>query len=175
MSAHASAIQQLCLQCGLCCNGVLFRDVELLSQDDTAPLIAAGLNISRGKSKRILAQPCAALCADLKCRVYADRPVRCREFDCAQLRGVASGDIDTPQALRTIARARRLAGRIHKLLDRTGDADVHLPVAKRFQRTTRRMAAGFPDEEAAGAYADLTLAVHELNLLLHASFHVDAG
>lgn len=167
-----STIDQLCLKCGLCCNGVLFRDVELLPQDDAAPLIEAGLKVRQGKTKAVFPQPCAALCENLKCRVYADRPSRCRSFNCAQLQGVEAGALDVSQALKTIAKARRLADRVQRLLRLTGDADVHLPVAKRFLRTTRRMEAGFPDEDAAAAYADLTLAVHELNMLLHASFHV---
>ena len=39
------AINRLCLACGLCCNGVLFRDVELQDGDDLEALQKLGLTI----------------------------------------------------------------------------------------------------------------------------------
>jgi hypothetical protein len=156
----------------LCCNGVLFRDVELQPGDDEPALRAAGLAIERLKTKTRFSQPCATLCADNTCRIYARRPQRCREFDCAQLRAVQAGTIDPSTALLVIGEALRLVEKVKRLLSRLGDDDTQLPLSRRFQRTTRRLERALPDEDTAATYADLTLAAHELNTLLHAAFHV---
>ena len=70
VGSEASA-QSLCLACGLCCNGVLFKDVELREGDDAAKLKSLGLPLEQLKRKRRFPQPCAALCADNRCRIYA--------------------------------------------------------------------------------------------------------
>ena len=83
----------LCLQCGLCCNGVLFADVKLRPADDPERLKAGGLPV-RGKGKNLgFAQPCAALQPDGKCCVYQDRPAMCRQFECGVLKGFCSSVI----------------------------------------------------------------------------------
>src|SRR5262245_20222594 len=96
---------RLCLSCGLCCDGTLFRDVELQAADDLSRramadvLDATHLNLAQ-KSK--WPQPCAALCADLRCQIYADRPSRCRDFECELFKAVASGTFETDEALKVI-------------------------------------------------------------------------
>lgn len=173
MPASASnIIDQLCLQCGLCCNGVMFRDVELLAEDNPAVVEKAGLKVQRLKAKVRFPQPCGALCEDLRCRIYPKRPSRCRDFNCAQLQGVTAGSVTPEAALRTIAKARRLADKVRRLLRETGDMDEHRPLSLRFQSTTRRMEHGLADEDVTQIYADLTMAVFELNSLLHTAFHV---
>ena len=37
---------QLCLACGLCCNGALFKDVKLQSGDDPEQLASLGLPLT---------------------------------------------------------------------------------------------------------------------------------
>ncbi len=41
------AVSQLCPNCGLCCNGVLFADVELRKGDDAKRLMKLGLSLER--------------------------------------------------------------------------------------------------------------------------------
>src|SRR5437867_9164117 len=88
----AEVVAQLCPQCALCCNGVLFKDVELQPADDAARLKALGLPLD-GSRKAKFSQPCAALCG-CHCGIYADRPMRCRQFECALLKSVAAGETD---------------------------------------------------------------------------------
>lgn len=166
---------RLCLVCGMCCNGVLFRDVELQSGDDAAALARQGMPVRTvrrgGESIVRAAQPCAMLCADNRCQIYPHRPSRCREFECALFQSVAAGETDEGVALKTIRLAHTRAERVRRLLRRTGDDDEHLPLTKRFQRTRRRFERGTMDESALESFADLTLAVHALNLLLGAEFY----
>ena len=95
-------IDALCLQCGLCCNGVLFADVRP-EPGDASPLFNGG--------RLRVAQPCPAFnAATCACAIYAERPARCRKFECRQLLGVRDGTTTTEKALRQI-RAARGAGR----------------------------------------------------------------
>jgi Fe-S-cluster containining protein len=163
----------LCLACGLCCNGVLFRDVELQPADDAAVLAALGLPIG-GRSPRRparLPQPCAALCADNRCRVYEIRPRRCRQFECVLLQQTGRGEVALAAALGVVRLARHRAARVRELLRMLGDTEEDQPLSRRFQRIRRRLErAGF-DDATADIFAQLTLAVHELNLLLRERFY----
>jgi len=171
------AINRLCLACGLCCNGVLFRDVELQDGDDLEALQKLGLTIrpSRSASRTPrFAQPCAALCSDNQCRIYAERPKRCRDFDCGVLKGVIQGELEVDEALRLIRRALRHANRIKSLLRQLGDSEERLPLARRFRQTRRRIELEPHSEEAADLFAELTLEVHHLNLLTYSRFYVSS-
>jgi len=175
MPSTKTLTKTLCLNCGLCCNGVLFKDVVLQDQDDVESLEAAGLTFKRRgcgeKRSSRLPQPCAALGQDLYCRVYATRPARCHDFECALFQSTRRGETTVDAALRIIRRARSKAGEIERLLRRLGDQSEALPLSFRFRRLVRRMESGKVDATQAGAFAELTVAMHELNVLLSRSFY----
>ena len=169
--------EDLCLACGLCCDGTLFDNVQLGPRDDAKHLRALGLPVAvtRGRVPvTFFRQPCAALCADRTCRVYADRPGQCRAFECGVFKAAQSGAISAAAALREVRKARRAAEKIRRLLRRLGDTDEHRPLAERFRRTQRRMESGAADAAAGALFAELGLAVHRFNLLAHEKFHVRA-
>ena len=172
----------LCLHCGLCCDGTLFRDVELQPGDDAEKLRALGLPLRsrRGEEANSLKfpQPCSALCSDLKCRVYADRPTRCREFECALFKSVAVGKVEVPAALRTIRQTRQMAEKVRRLLRELSDAGERVSLARRFKRVKRKfdtgeLPEGLDAETAYDRFAELSLAVHELDMRLRTKFHPD--
>jgi Fe-S-cluster containining protein len=170
---------QLCLHCGLCCDGTLFRDVELQPDDDAAKLRALGLPIPQS-ALRVprFQQPCSALCPDLKCRVYADRPSRCRQFECALFQAVALGRAELPAALKVVRQTRQMAEKVRRFLGELGDAGETIALAKRFKRLKRKfdageLPAGLDAETAYDRFAELSLAVHELDLRLRGKFYPD--
>ena len=152
----------LCLQCGLCCNGVLFADVRP-EPGDKSPLFA-------GRSR--VNQPCPAFnsgtCA---CAIYTERPARCRKFECRQLLGVQAGDITTDAALKRIRAARRLAAKVEELLKELGHNETNLPLSRRFKRCQRAAETGGLAPDQFDTLAELQLAVHELTLLLARDFY----
>ena len=168
-----STNNSLCLQCGLCCNGVIFADVKLQPGDDPVRLQSIGLPISTpGSAFRTphFPQPCAAL-DGCRCRIYSDRPTYCRQFDCLLLKSVKEGRSQTSDALSTILTARQRAEKVRRLLRKLGDTDEHIPLATRFKRTARRLDEVGPDPETSDTYGQLTLAFHDLNFLLSDSFY----
>ena len=166
--------ESLCLECGLCCNGVIFARGELQPEDDATRLRMLGLRLISNSKFKIqnskFAQPCAAF-DGCRCRIYADRPKYCREFECLLLRDVKAGALETAAALRIIQTARRRADKVKKLLRELGDAQEHLALSVRFRRMQRRMETSKLDEESADCYGELTLAVHDLNMLLSGAFY----
>ncbi len=157
--------EQLCLACGLCCDGTLFDLVKLEASDDAAKVKALGLPVKVSRGKVPIArfpQPCAALCADRTCRLYTDRPWQCRVFECRTFKDAKARRITFASALRIVKQARRRADNIRRLLRELGDNDEHRALGERFHRTSERMESTNADATAKAKYADLSLAVHHL-------------
>ncbi len=166
--------EDLCLSCGLCCDGTLFDFVKLEATDDAQKLKLLGLpvTVSRGKTPVTrFAQPCAALCQDRTCRAYLDRPAQCRAFECGVLKDVKAGRITATAALRLVKKARRRADEARRLLRELGDTDDHRALGERFHRTSERLEAGGSNDAAKAKYADLSLAMHHLKLQAFEKFH----
>jgi uncharacterized protein len=177
LNSGDAAAGQLCPACGLCCNGVIFANVGLRPADDAARLRLLGLPVCTPDSKLQpphLNQPCAAF-DGCRCRVYADRPQYCRQFECVLLKSVKAGRTEPAAALRIIRTARDRADKVRLLLCALGDADEQLPLSARFRRASKRLKESELDEETADLYSQLTLAVHDLNLLLGDAFYPGSG
>jgi hypothetical protein len=127
-----------------------------------------------------------ALGSNCRCRIYADRPSRCREFDCALLQSFQAGAIDEKSALKTIRATRQRVEVILLLLRELGEVDEAAPLSRRFGRVkklvegTRVGERGIPeDPEAREAwlekYGRLAMAVHDLQFALRIAFYPDSG
>lgn len=163
-------IEQLCLPCGICCTGVIFRDVALESAEATA-LSAAGLPVLRRYRRVRLPQPCPALGPDNRCRIYPQRPNLCRRFECRLVQAVRAGRLQPADALRCIEQTRQLAHRVRRLLRLLGDQQEARALLPRVRALERRLERHPPDEEMAGVWAALTQATHELTLQLQRDFY----
>ena len=132
-SHQTGAVAELCPACGLCCNGVLFADVEIQGVDDRKKLRSYGLLLERRGRKILFSQPCE--CFDGKlCRIYDDRPCRCQTFECRQLQQVQAGDVTATSALRAIKQARHQAEIVRDLVRQLGQKDEHQPLNHRYQQ-----------------------------------------
>ncbi len=172
-AAMAAAVAQLCPNCAMCCNGVLFKDVELQPGDSAAKLKALGLPVSNSRVQKF-PQPCAAL-AGCRCQIYGDRPTRCRQFECALLKAVAGGQTGVSAALRTIGETQQRAEKVRRLLRAAGDVNESLALSLRFKRTQRRLESSALSAAVADTFGELTLAVHDLNLRLREKFYPAPG
>jgi Fe-S-cluster containining protein len=121
---------QLCLQCGLCCNGALFADVELQSLDKASRLANLGLPLQKKGRKLAFPQPCR--CFDGKlCRIYPDRPAHCRAFECGILNRARALELPLDTAVQTIRDTKRQLRRVDGLLRQLGDRNTDLPLMRR--------------------------------------------
>ena len=166
--------EQLCLACGLCCDGTLFGHVRLGPGDDAKKLKTLGLPISVSRAKTPVThfpQPCTALCADRTCRLYADRPLQCRSFECGVFKDAQAGRIEFSAALRLVKQARQRVDKVRRLLRELGDTEENRSFGERFRRTQQRMETGGADAAARDTFAELSLVVHSLDLLTHEKFY----
>ncbi len=169
--------EELCLACGLCCDGTLFHHVTLEPGDDAKRLKALGLPVVTSRAKTPATrfpQPCAGLCADRTCRLYADRPQQCRTFACGVFKDVQAGRLGLVPALKLVKEGREQSDHIRDLLRELGDTDEHRSLNERFRRTRKRMEEGFADEAEGDRFADLSLAMHHFGLLTHEKFYTKA-
>jgi Fe-S-cluster containining protein len=164
----------LCLECGLCCNGVIFADVELQPIEVNNLRSKVHIPVTRAKSGQPgiakLPQPCAAF-DGCRCRIYAERPTYCRQFECLLLKNVRAGRLERAAASRIVRTAKERAEKVRTLLRELGDADEQSALSLRFQRAAKRYEKAPLANGKADIYADLTLAVHDLNMLIRDAFY----
>ena len=164
-----SAIDQLCPSCGLCCNGVLFGDVELQRGDDAKKLAALGVGLFSKGRKKVFNQPCACLVGGL-CQIYQDRPRRCRAFDCRALQRVQQGEITVASAQKSIVEAKRRAAEVLRLVRALGNADETQPLNRRYAAIMAQPMDLAGDEAQLEMRGELMLAVGRLVEVLERDF-----
>lgn len=163
-------LEQLCLACGMCCDGTLFDGVQLEASDHGPRLKELGLPVKVSRARTPIArfaQPCAALRGDCTCRVYAERPWQCRVFECGVFKKAKAGEMPPEKARRLVRKGRKLSDQVRKLLEQLGDHDAQRGLGERFFRMQCRMEEQKPDAATLATFADLSLAVHRLKLLAH--------
>ncbi|MEI7532814.1 MAG: YkgJ family cysteine cluster protein [Verrucomicrobiae bacterium] len=164
-----NGIEQLCPNCGLCCDSTLFADVELRAGDDAKRLKQLGLTLEKkGQGKLAFGQPCA--CYDGKlCGIYADRPKRCRAFECGLLKRVDAGELAAAAALKKISTAKIQTEKVRGLLRSLGQRDERMALTHRYAEA---MSApiDLADEASAEQHGELMLAVNDLMTRLQRDF-----
>ena len=169
--------ENLCLACGLCCDGSLFDNVRFGPDEAANELKALGLPVKASRARvpvPFVSQPCAALCADRACRIYANRPGQCRTFECGVFREMQADRISFDSAMGLVQQAQRKAGKARRLLRKLGDHEETLSLGKRFRRAQRRVESGSVDSSAADTFSKLGLAMHQFDLLAHKKFYTQA-
>lgn len=164
-----NSIDELCPNCGLCCDSTLFADVELRAGDDAKRLEKLGLELrAKTKTKLAFAQPCA--CFDGKlCKIYASRPKRCALFECGLLKRVGAGRMTAGAALEKISTAKVKAAQVRGLLESLGQRNKRMALTHRYAEA---MSApmDLADEPAAERRGELMLAVNDLMRILQRDF-----
>lgn len=97
--------QDLCLSCGMCCDGTLFWAVPI-DPEDVAPV--------KVDAEGYLRQPCA--CFNGRCTIYSKRPAACRGFECGVLKDVLAGRRDMASAQAQIEDMKRLVAELDAAL-----------------------------------------------------------
>ena len=167
----SDAIAALCPKCGLCCNGVLFGDVQLEKSENAAALRALGLTPERkGKAIRF-SQPCSCFDGEL-CKIYNQRPNRCRTFECGLLKRVKNAEIPIQRAVKAIVEARREIVSVRALLERLGQKDEHLPLSRRCAKVISQPIDLTASEEEIELRGELLLAISKLTSILQRDFLV---
>src|SRR5665213_304235 len=161
----SDVVSQLCPNCGLCCDSTLFADVELRAGDDASRLAKLGLTIQqKTKTKLGFAQPCA--CFDGKlCQIYADRPKRCRLFECGLLKKVQADELTADAALKKITETKQRAEKVRELLRSLGQREERMALTHRYAAAMSGP-VNLSEANDAERRGELMLAVNDLMQLL---------
>ena len=159
--------------------------VRLEPEDDAGRLRSLGLplfsakagsrrnaRIRNGNSTAKLSafqQPCAAL-EGCRCRIYADRPKYCREFECLLLKNLQAGRLEAASGAALFER-HSARSKSSGCCGNWGIRTESPALSIRFRRMKQRMESGSTDAQSAEIFSRLTLAVHGLNLRLDESFY----
>jgi hypothetical protein len=84
---------------------------------------------------------------------------------------VKAGETKVPDALRMIEKARTRAEKVRQLLRKIGDKDEHLALSQRFRRVVKRVQQTKVKPQTAEIFSELTLANHDLNVILSERFY----
>jgi Fe-S-cluster containining protein len=102
--SSATSLEALCQSCGLCCDGSLFSRVPLGVSEQVPEQLGV---VTNEKGGRHVPQRCAALEGSV-CRVYAQRPLACRRYECLLFGALREGEVALPEALEVVRRAQAL-------------------------------------------------------------------
>jgi Fe-S-cluster containining protein len=95
--AEAPDKENICINCGLCCDGSLYSRVRLKDGDDGETLMAHGLDLAEDDTGRFFAQPCPRFAGGC-CTIYADRPTKCRTYRCKLRHRYDAGTVSAGEA-----------------------------------------------------------------------------
>jgi uncharacterized protein len=165
-----SLTDTLCTQCGLCCDGSLFADVELASSDEASALEAMGLEIEDADADDggLLLQPCGVL-KGKRCSIYPHRPDCCRTFECRLLQRAEHGVVSAQRASETIAAALKRIERVKGLVVQLGTGDERLPLSERCSEALALSEAA-ADPAMNRKRAELQAAMTSVERLIQATF-----
>mgnify|MGYP000561683284 CR=1 FL=1 len=89
----------ICLSCGLCCDGMLIGFVQLDPKE--VPTLREVMKI---EEENLFLQPCDKYCDG--CTIYAERPANCIKFKCGLLKSVEQKKLTFDSAVNTIELAK---------------------------------------------------------------------
>jgi Fe-S-cluster containining protein len=104
MSEDGGSSSDLCVSCGICCDGPLFDQAEVFAAEE-ARVRLLGFPIDERGGKTYFPLPCGYLCGAV-CRIYEQRPTTCRTYKCTTLSAIEAGEIDRAEADRRVAAAK---------------------------------------------------------------------
>jgi Fe-S-cluster containining protein len=162
-------VTSICVGCGMCCDGTMYRRVAVEAGDRIDLLETSGFVFVTTDHTTSFRQPCSAFGAGC-CSVYDVRPSVCRQYRCLLLRRHDAGEVSREDALALIVRTTDLRDRVRAGL--TAHVDPKEPEA--LEGLYRLMTAKFdaePDPAAARRHhAELLLTVAALRVILAREF-----
>lgn len=91
------SLSTLCLSCGLCCDGTLFRQVRI-TPEERARLVELRIGTGRKSGADVMLLPCGKLEGKC-CSIYEARPGGCRRFVCDLGRRLESNELSFDEAM----------------------------------------------------------------------------
>lgn len=88
----------ICLSCGICCDGTLIGFVQL--DPEEVPVVKEFMDIEEEKGNGFFLQPCKKFCDS--CTIYPNRPKQCASFECGLLKSVEQMEVEFDSAVEMV-------------------------------------------------------------------------
>ncbi len=121
-SRPVKTVSELCLACGLCCDGSLFGFVAL-SDEEAERLRGHGLTVDAKGERLGLRLRCGGLQGRC-CSLYGERPQGCRTFVCTVARRFEAQALTGEEAMNVVSEAQARIAALGQRLDPPRASDV---------------------------------------------------
>ena len=159
----------ICVGCGMCCDGAMYKNVEVGEGDQRELLATAGLVLAIKDDATRFTQPCPAFVGGC-CSIYEARPDVCRNYRCLLLRRHEAGEASYDDAAALIAKTTAQRDRVRSGLAAYLDTRERLSLDGMYRLMLAKLDAQ-PDPAAARRErADLLLEVVALRVILAREF-----
>lgn len=156
----------ICLACGLCCDGTLIGFVHLDKKE--IPRVKQLMTIEETHGEGFFLHPCNKYCKD--CTVYAERPRQCAKFECGLLKSVDQEEMSFNTAVETVQLVKEQKISIEKKLA-TLDVGLKSP-SFYFQMVEVKNLLQKKKAPLTPNHLELLTEIEELNSLLEKKFDV---
>jgi hypothetical protein len=147
---------------------VLFTSVICSTATEARRMEDLGSPVAMKEGLASFPQPCNHL-AESRCSVYADRPGRCRQFECELLKQVGREDQPIGRAREIIRETRTAADRLKAKLNELGNTDEEVPLAYRCDQVMDNPTD--KTDEWWESYAEFNLHLRKVQALLRQHFY----
>lgn len=163
----------ICLECGLCCDGTMFSRLPPVFDDP-----GSGRIRPEGGGPELVhppgpAQPCPA--HRYACSIYRERPGACHHYDCALLRRHMAGEVAHDVAMSLIVRARALRDRARAAMEAVVGVHAGIGVNDLAATFTERMMGDPFPREPVPHHDEAHEHLRALDQILDAHFHITDG
>lgn len=108
-----SNASNICLSCGLCCDGTLIGFVHLNQKE--LPAVSKIMTVEGAKGNGFFLQPCEKYCDG--CSIYTERPQHCATFKCGLLDSVEQEKSTFDSAVETISEVKEQKRAIQRTIN----------------------------------------------------------
>lgn len=120
------AAQLICMSCGFCCDGTIFKRTPLKPEDNDKSLNEVVIVKSQQVEKTYLYQPCHYL-NNRRCNIYHEsRPQICGAFKCKILEQLFAGELSFKEGIEIVNNTLRHLSELKLLLHVSGTERVSL-------------------------------------------------
>ena len=116
------SLSTLCLHCGLCCDGTLFRFLSI-TQPERERLVQLGIGVGQRRGKDVMWLPCGKLDGK-RCTVYEQRPGGCARFVCALARRYSAKELSLEEAMARVDEMHRRLERLWLAFPQAGSEPI---------------------------------------------------
>jgi len=175
-NVSSSVASDLCLSCGMCCNGTIFDHADLKeAEHETVVRLGISSHSDIAKDSSTFPLPCSRL-DGARCTCYGDgRPSVCGDFSCDLLLSLVDGSTRFVEARKIVERTRAISDQVRTQLESEVDNDGRQSIGKLTGALARSMKAAPDPKTFRHEHGELFLGLVTLRMSLESHFAADDG